>query len=337
MQEVVNPWSIGKVSDDIQFVVRTRTQTRAEIWSVGFDPSNGNILEIVHGKSKEKAAIQVSFASIKAILAGTKNQNDYCVVFNESVGALDLVDIKAPVKTKQRVKNVGWLSNGEYQGALNSDIRTILFNDSGILRVETTRQWSTNVKERMETNAIEETIPFFITDIEDPHQLFGKGDIRLVDIVERGFWETRLWAFMNHDVVQKILYHGQKVRINLPPVAESLFFTRLREYSQFSGVVDDQTVMSHIGPGKHISIFVKDGALWAQSHYQPGSPIDNLIGNLELAVLKSDDAESFVQWTQLPALLLRQNAPFEISDKWLYPGQPSLLYKANNLDIGVLN
>lgn len=325
------------MSDEIQFVLRTRTQTRPEIWSVGYDPNNGNILEIVPGKSKEKACIQVSFAAIKAILAGTKNQNDYRVVFNESIGALDLVDIKAPVKTKRRQKNVGWLSNGEYQGDLDSDIRTILFNDSGMFRVETTRQWSTSIKERMETNSIEETIPFFITDIEDPHQLFGKGDIRLTDIVERGFWETRLWAFMDHDVVQKILYHGQKVRINLPPVARSLFFTRLGQYSQFSGVVDDQTVMSHIGPGKHISIFVKDGALWAQSHYQPGSPIDNLSGNLELAVLRSNDTESFVGWMQLPALLLRQNTPFEISDKWLYKGQPSLLYKANNLDIGVLN
>lgn len=326
------------MSDEIQFVLRTRKKTHPEIWSVGYDPNNGSILEIVPGNaSKERATIQVSYASVKAILAGTKNQNDYRVVFNESIGALDLVDIKLPTKIKRKHINTGWLSNGEYQGDLDSDIRTILFNDSGMIRVEATRQWSTHIKERMETNSLEETIPFFITDIEDPHQLFGKGDIRLIDIVERGFWESRLWAFMDHDVVQKILYHGQKVRINLPPIAKSLFFTRLGEYSQFSGVVDDQTVMSHIGPGKHISIFVKDGILWAQSHYQPGSPIDNLTGNLKLAVLKSNDTESFVQWTQLPALLLRQHAPFEISSKWPYKGHPYMLYKANNLDIGVLN
>ena len=180
-------------------------------------------------------------------------------------------------------------------------------------------------------------IPFFISDIEDPHQLLGHDKIKLSDIIERGYWEKRLWAFMDHDNVQRLLYQGLQMRINMPPVASNLSLIRINQFSPFSGIIDESSIISHCGPGKHISVFIKDGGIWAQSHYEKGNAIDHLMGNLRVAVVKGDDPEDFITWAEMPALMLRQHHPFEILPNWQYQARPNLLYKANNLDIGVLN
>jgi hypothetical protein len=206
-----------------------------------------------------------------------------------------------------------------------------------MIRTEASRSWSTGVKEKIDKDLAGEKISLFISDEEDPHQLFGMIEISVADIVEKGFWEKRLWSFMNHDLVIKILYHGQRVRVNIPPVAEELSFNRVQHYHTYSGVTDEQTIISHTGTGKHISFFIKDNAIWAQSHYEKGSSIDKLLGNLKIALLKDNDPESFYSWAELPALMLRQPYPFEILADWPYPNPPQVLYKANNLDIGVLS
>ncbi len=322
---------------DIEFELRKRKRRPSEFWSINYDTTSGKILSIEPGQSKFSNSLVVSYPKVKGLLAGITNQNDFRVAFNEKLGALDLVDIKKPTGFKKRHVWRGWLSTGEYHGDTLSDIRAILFDDTGIVRIETTRAWSTELKEKLDQSQAEDTLPIFITDDEDPHQLFGHTNVKLVDVIERGFFETRLWSFMDHDLVQKILYQGQRVRINIPPVASSLFFTRIKSYSPYTGVADDQTVLSHCGRGKHISVFIKDGGVWAQSHYEQGSPVDQLVGNLPVAVINGTDPESFVTWAEMPALMLRQHHPFEIVDKWPYQSLPSLLYKANNLDIGVMS
>ena len=180
-------------------------------------------------------------------------------------------------------------------------------------------------------------VPLYITDQGDPHQLFGTVTVNVEEIIERGFWETRLWAFMDHDIVQQILYQGQKIRMNILPIASNLFFTRISTYSAYSGVTDNQTILSHSGKGKHISVFLKDGGVWAQSYYELGSPIDQLVGNLSVAIVLENDPENFVAWAELPALMLRQNYPFELLPEWQYQSRPNVLYKANNIDIGVMS
>ena len=322
---------------EIKFELRKRKRNPTEFWSINYDPNSGKILSIEAGQSKLVNSLVVSYPKVKNLLAGVTNQNDFRVAFNEKLGALDLVDVKRPTEFKKKHVWRGWLSTSEYYGDPLSDIRVILFNDTGMVRVEATRAWSTQLKERLDRSQVEDVLPLFITDEEDPHQLFGYTNAKLVDIIERGFYETRLWSFMNHDSVQKILYQGQKVRINVPPVASNLFFTRIQNYFPYSGVADDQTVLSHQGRGKHISVFVRDGGVWAQSHYEHGSPVDQLVGNLPVAVIRGNDPEAFVAWAELPALMLRQPHPFEIIDKWPHLAPPSLLYKANNLDIGVMS
>lgn len=322
---------------DIEFELRKRKRQPNEFWSINYDTHTGKILSIEPGQSKSASSLVVSYPKVKNLLAGTINQNDFRVAFNEKLGALDLVDIKKPLAFKKKHVWRGWLSTSEYQGDPLSDIRVILFNDSGIIRVETTRAWSTELKERLDNSHAEDTVPMFITDDEDPHQLFGNSNVRLIDVIERGYYEARLWSFMDHDLVQKILYQGQRIRINIPPVASNLFFTRIQNYSPYTGVADDQTVLSHRGRGKHISVFLKDGGVWAQSHYEQGSPVDQLVGNLPVAIINGNDPEGFVSWAELPALMLRQHHPFEIVDKWPHHAAPSLLYKANNLDIGVMS
>lgn len=326
------------MSVGIQFELRKRERKRNEIWSVQYNIHTGQIIGIEPGSSAATDRLTLSFAKVRPILEGTKNQANFRVGFNEAIGALDLLDVRAPkpIVSKKTQRSHGWLTIGEYQGDIESDLRALLFNDSGILRVEASRMWASGAKEVLSREIVTETIPLFITDIEDPHQLLGFSEIKLNDIVERGFWETRLWAFIDHQIVTRILYQGQRVRINMPAVAQSLFFTRLSQYSEFTGIIDDQTVMSHIGPGKHVSLFVKDGVLWAQSHYQPGSAIDQLKGHLQIAVVNGTDLESFVSWAWLPALLLRQSQPFEVLPDWSHKQLPSALYKANNIDIGVL-
>jgi len=327
------------MTDGIQFELRKRNKKRDELWSVQYDVHTGQILAIEPGSKVASDRLIISFARVREILGGKKSQANFRVGFNETIGALDLIDLRAPrsaVNNKKKRRGRGWLTIGEYQGTPDADLRALLFNDRGVLRIEASHMWASSAREVLSRTESTEMIPFFITDMEDPHQLFGHGEFRLNDIVDRGFCETRLWSFIDHEIVTRILYQGQRIRINLPPVAQEIFFTRLGQYSEFNGFVDEQTIMSHIGPGKHVSLFVKDGTLWAQSHYQPGSAIDQLKGHLHIAVVNGDNLESFVSWAWLPALLLRQSQPFEVLPNWSHQQPPSAVYKANNIDIGVL-
>jgi hypothetical protein len=323
--------------DEIQFELRQRRRIKEQFWSVHFDTETGFIKSIQPGQINSPEHITLSYARVKDLLAGDANQNDFRVMFNETLGTLDLVDIKKPTKFKKKHNWKGWLSAAENQGDLISPIRILMFNENGMLRTETSRQWSTEMKERLDKDLSTEKIPLFISDEEDPHQLLGKTEISVADIVDRGFWEQRLWSFMRHDTVVKILYQGQRVRINLPPVAEDMTFNRVANYHQYSGVSDEQTVISHDGEGKHVSIFLKDNGVWAQSHYEKGSSIDSIFGNIKVAILNGNDPDNFYTWGELPALMLRQSHPFEILAEWPYQTPPQVLYKANNIDIGVLN
>jgi len=328
------------MTDGIQFELRKRNKKRDELWSVQYDVHTGQILAIEPGSKVASDRLIISFARVREILGGKKSQANFRVGFNETIGALDLIDLRAPksmVSGEKKQGSKGWLTIGEYQGDVDADFRALLFNDNGILRIEASHMWTSNTREVLSHHESTEIIPFFITDMEDPHQLLGRSEIRLTDIVDRGFWETRLWSFIDHEIVTRILYQGQRIRINLPQIAQAMFFTRLSRYAEFTGIIDDQNIMSHIGPGKHVSLFVKDGTLWAQSHYQPGCAIDQLKGHLQIAVVNGHDLESFVSWAWLPALLLRQTQPFEVLPNWSYQQLPSALYKANNIDIGVLS
>jgi hypothetical protein len=322
---------------DIEFELRKRNKVRQDFWSIKYNVNNGHIESIEAGNKLLPDHIVVSYAKVKGILAGKLNQNDYRVTFNEKLGVLDLVDIKRPTEFKKKHVWVGWLSAGESATNISGPLRFILFADTGIIRVEASRQWSTSLRESMDRRTNLDDIPFFITDIEDPHQLLGYDKILLSDIIERGYWEKRLWAFMDHDNVQRLLYQGLQIRINMPPVASEISLCRINQYSPFTGIVDESSIISHRGPGRHISVFTKDGGIWAQSHYEKGNAIDHLMGNLRVAVVKGDDPEDFVAWAEMPALMLRQHHPFEILPNWQYQARPNLLYKANNLDIGVLN
>ena len=322
---------------DIEFELRKRKKIRQDFWSIKYNVHNGHIESIEAGNKLLPDHIVVSYAKVKDILAGKLNQNDYRVTFNEKLGVLDLVDIKRPTEFKKKHVWVGWLSTGESVANILGPLRFILFADTGTIRVEASRQWSTSLRESMDRRTDLDDIPFFISEIEDPHQLLGHDKIKLADIIERGYWEKRLWAFMDHDNVQRLLYQGQQIRINMPPVASEISLCRINQYSPFTGIVDESSIISHSGPGKHISVFAKDGGIWAQSHYEKGNAIDHLIGNLRVAVVKGNDPEDFVAWAEMPALMLRQHHPFEILPNWQYQARPNLLYKANNLDIGVLN
>lgn len=327
-------------SDGIQFELRKRHRRRNEIWSIKYDIHTGQLVSIEPNLETASDRLVISFSRVKGILEGRRSLSDFKVDFNEIIGALDLIDLRVsrPINSRKK-RHTGWLTVSEQQGNADpdQDMLALLFNETGILRFETSRQWATNAKERIANETLTETVPFFITDMEDPHQLFGHGEIKLREIIERGCWETQLWSFMDHELTSRILFRGQRIRINLPPVFRTMLFTRLEKYSEFTGVVEEKTIMSHIGPGKHVSLFITNGTLWAQSHYQPGSAIDQLKGHLQIAVLNGQDLESFVSWAWLPALMLRQSQPFEVIHDWSYVQPPSALYKANNIDIGVLS
>lgn len=320
---------------ELKFELRRRKRTLHEFWTINYDKTSGQIESIEPGNNLSAVGLVVSYGKIKNILAGKINQNDFRVSFNEKLGALDLVNVTRPTEFIKKHVWKGWTSTGEYQGDPLSDLRVILFNDTGILRVEATRAWSTALSEKLDREASDTNLPFYITDTDDPHQLFGTFNVNLVNIIERGFFEIRLWSFMNHSLVQQILYHGQRIRMNTPPMSNGLFFTRINQFSPFRGVTDDQTILSHSGRGRHISVFIKDGGVWAQSYYEPGCAIDQLNGNFAVALIRSNDPDDFYSWAELPALMLRQPYPFELVAKWPYQTPPSVLYKANNLDIGV--
>jgi len=321
---------------ELKFELRTRKKQRQEFWSIFYDTTDGKIKSIEPGQHAVADALIVNYARVKSILAGTTNQNDFRIELNENLGSLDLVDIRRPSEYKKKQVYSGWLSAAETTESALSPLRAILFADNGFIRFEASRLWTTQVKENLDKNSIDTHIPFFISDSEDPHNLYASEKINLQQIIERGFWEKRLWSFMNHDLIHQILYQGKTIRVNMPPVATGLQLHRIKQYSQFSNIIDEQTIISKVGIGKHITVFKKDGGLWAQSHYEKGGDIDRIAGNLTVAILLRDDPEYFACWAELPALMLRQQHPFELVPKWLHTGAPSVLYKANNLDIGVI-
>lgn len=126
------------MSTGIQFELRRRERKRNEIWSVQYNIHTGQIIGIEPGSSTATDRLTLSFAKVRPILEGTKNQANFRVGFNEAIGALDLIDVRAakPVITKKKQRSHGWLTIGEYQGDIDSDLRALLFNENGILRVE---------------------------------------------------------------------------------------------------------------------------------------------------------------------------------------------------------
>lgn len=321
---------------ELKFEVRRREKKRAEFWCVNYDEHTGKIKSIEPGDRQVAGVLIVNYARVKKILAGESNQNDYRVSLNENLGVLDLVDIRRPLEYKKKQVYRGWLSAAESESYAPASLRATLFADTGHIRFEASRAWTTRVKDGLDRNTMSDSIPFFISDAQDPHNLFGYDSINLAEVIERGFWEKRLWAFMDHDIIQKILYHGQEVRINMQPVADSFNFVRAQQHSEFSEIIDERTILSRTGPGKHLSVYSKNGSLWVQSHYSKGCAIDQITGNLSVAVLSRPDPDFFVAWAELPALMLRQEHPFELISNWPDHVVPSLLYKANNIDIGVL-
>lgn len=321
---------------ELKFELRRRDRKRHEFWCVYYDQYSGKIKSIEPGSTQVAGALIVDYARVKKLLAGEINQNDYRVALNENLGVLDLVDIKRPAEYKKRQVYHGWLSTAETDSYATAPLRATLYIDTGHIRFEASRIWTTQIKQSMDRNVHVDNIPFFISDIEDPHNLFGNDEIDLAEIIERGFWEKRLWAFMDQNLIQKILYHGQEIRVNMPPVASGLVLCRTAHHSQFSEIIDECTVLSRPGPGLHLSVYSKNGSLWAQSHYSTGCAIDQVSGNLSVAILSQPDPDYFVAWAEIPALMLRQHHPFELISNWPDHMVPSLLYKANNLDIGVL-
>jgi len=321
------------MNNEIKFELRRRKPIIPGFWSVTYDTNNGDIRSITVGQKIGNNVIIVPFDRVTGILSGTVDQNDYRVIFNEKIGVLDLVDITHPLLSKKKVPQ-GWLS--EIEGKHNAaDIRATLFENTGVLRVEVNRAWVNNRRKRLTSDSLNDKLSIFITD-DDPHILFGRVDIMMNDLIERSLSEVRLWSFMEHNIVSAILYNGQSTRINLPPVSGNISFTRRKEYVRYVGKVDDKLVISHSGHGKHITIFLNEGKIMARSHYAVGSPIDHIVGNMQVALLGNDDPDSFVKWVTLPALMIRQPASFEIATEWPYNTPPHVLYNISKLDIGVL-
>lgn len=320
---------------EFKFELRSRKSTASNFWSVFYNADTGDIEAIRAGEYKVPNALVVTFDRVKEFLSGERSQHNFKVKFDKTLGALDLIDQSKLPEVRNKHEWVSWLSAKTFQGNPVSAIRVILFNDTGIIRIEADRVWTTKIKEGFSQELNNYTIPIYIADEQDPHVIFGKESASLMSIAECGYWEGRLWSFIDHKIVQNILYHAQEIQVNVPPVTDSIFLLREDEYYPFSGVTEEQTVISHYGMGKHITIFLEGTEVWAQSHYKRGTGIDQLTGNLKLAVLSQDDPDYFAEWTELPALMLRQPHPFKILDNWQYPTMPHVLYKANNLDIGV--
>lgn len=319
----------------LKFELRKRDKPPQQFWSVFYDTDSGKIISITPGPTQSLNCLIVPFSKVKDILAGQTSQHNFRVKFSKSIGVLDLVDESTEPALKSHLDWLNWLTHGESDNATAAILNVILFADSGIIRVEANRAWTTKLKEQLDKELASEQLPLYVTDEQDTHELFGNTTIALIEIIERGYWEGRLWTFMDHELVQTILYHDQRIRINIPPVADSLCFTRASIYYPYSAVTDNQTIISHSGAGKHISIFVKDRAVWAQSHYTTGSAVDSSDGNLVMALTCGDDPDYFHSWVVLPALMLRQEFPFKILDIWPYQTRPFAIYKASNIDIGV--
>lgn len=318
------------MGDGIKFELRKRN-SQPNFWSVSYNPESGEILAIESGESLESNRLVVGYAKVKDILAGTANQEDFRIDFDEKIGALDLVNIRTNRKIKKKQNWISWLTTTETTDLADGEIKCIIFDDQW-LRIEANRLWSTNAAENPH-RAVD--FPVYITEDHDPHMFLGRFEVPTIKLIEKGYYEVRLYSFMPARIVDDILASRINVRVNIPPVASSLEFSRQRKYFSFTGSVDDHTVVSHPGTGKHITVFAKNQEIWAQSHYQSGSAIDSLSGNLRAGMFDGDP-DNFLGWMEFPALMLRQPRPFRVIVDWPGKHPPDLLYKSNNIDIGVL-
>jgi hypothetical protein len=317
---------------DIKFELRKRNKIKHDFWAIEYN-DNGDIQKLSAGQQTDNPmAINVTFKKIEKLLNGKDSQSNYIVAMNDKIGALDLIDKRTLNKYKLSTNQEWqWLSVTMHETTNTPELRFILFTKTGVVRLEPSRRWATSVAEQKLTKPL----TLYITDATDPHLFLGNVDIQLNALVEQGYAEFSLWNIIEHDIAQRILWHGLDIRLNLPRVAKGILFLKTEEYYAFNGTIDLQTVLSHPGPGVHITLYAKGNKLWAQSHYTSGCAIDQLEGDITGAIIKGNDPDNFVAWVQLPALMLRQNAPFEVLPEWQDNTVPNLLYKANNLDIGV--
>lgn len=324
-------------TNDIQFEVRKRKRVHNEFWTVQFNIDTGNLVKIHAGQHGAHDAIVVGFNDVKDILTGRISQSRFRVVFDPDLGSLNLIDKFKwrPKRNDQTPDWYHWFSIPDWAEPFNTrqdDLTAILF-ENGVVRFEGSRKWLTQLMEgQFQGNALD----VYVTDLSDPHILFGKEKLDIHKLIQVGFEEKRLWSFVDHEIVQHVLYHGQGIRINIPPLIQSFNFFRIKDYYEFTGVIDDHLTLSKPGPGKHVSLYLKDNVVWGQSHYHKGSPVESIFGNLRLALLENEDPNSFLGWVEIPPLLLRQTHPFEVVGNWQSNRPPRVLYKASNVDIGVL-
>lgn len=317
-------------STGIKFGLRKRSTDRG-FWSVRFDVNNGKIVSIEPGDSMAADRLVVSYAKVKNILAGLENQENFRVSFDNKIGDLDIINVKVNHPVKKRQTWNSWLTSAEVKETNLCDIKCVFFEDQ-ILRIEASRRWSTKLAEN--PNRIP-SFSVYVTDEQDPHLFLGMFSVPTARLIEKGYYETRLYAFMNPSIVDAVMLEKYKIRVNLPPVAETMEMVRYKKYFPFTGIIDDQTVISHGGEGKHVTLFLKGQEIWAQSHYHPGSAIDDVKGSIRAGMFL-DDPDNFLGWIEFPALMLRQSVPFKVLGTWSRSRPPDLLYKANNIDIGVL-
>lgn len=317
---------------DIKFAIRKRKKVKQEFWSVEYN-DNGNITKISPGiQSENPRSLVVSYAKIEKILSGSDSQSNYIVTTNEKIGALDLVDKSSlPAYKIGGQNNNQWHSTSLYEESNDPELKFVLFPKKGIIRIEPNRIWVTRTAENKQT----EPINLYITDSTDPHIYLGNIDVKLQPLLEKGYTEFSLWDLIDPLVIDDIIHKDKNIRLNFPKISSGVLFVRAEKYYPFNGTSEQQTIISHPGPGTHVTLYVRDNTIWAQSHYTPGCPIDDITGNIKGALVKGNDPDYFVGWVELPALMLRQNAPFELSTNWPDNTPINLLYKANNLDIGV--
>jgi len=309
---------------------------RPKLWTIIYEPIRGAIRSIVAGHKNVDNSLVVPLARVTRILAGTSNQNNYRVLFNEKLGVMDLIEITGLAALKKKIAAPAWLTVAEGQYAQSAGLHATLFSNNGVLRIEATRQVIRQCKEMLSKGRINDKLSIFMTDESDPHILLGRLDMTLTELLEHGHCDVILWSVINHDIVSEILYRNKRVRINMPQVAGSISFVRTNEYVRYLGTVEDHLTMSHRGNGKHITIFLHEGKILAHSHFAIDSPINTCVGNMNIALLNGDDPNMFVKWATLPALLLRQPEPFEIAAEWPNDMPLHVLYTTHNLDIGVL-
>lgn len=316
---------------DIKFSIRKRKKAKQEFWSVEYN-DKGNITKISPGvQADNPSSLSVSYSKIQNILSGAESQSNYIVTINEKIGALDLVDRRSISEYKVSENNYNqWHSISLYEESENPELKFVLFPDKGIIRLEPNRIWTTRAMENRQS----EPLKIYITDSTDPHILLGNIDIKLQPLLEKGYSEFSLWDLINPLVIDDIIHKDKNIRLNFSKISKGVVFVRAEKYYTFNGTSEMQTIISHSGPGTHITLYIKNNTLWAQSHYTPGCPIDDITGNIKGALIKGDDPDYFVDWVELPALMLRQNTPFQIAN-WPDNTPVNLLYKANNLDVGV--